>query len=64
MQKWEYLFATVHTQGVLRVYGELQEPGIGLKKFLTEVGEQGWELVSTMEDRDSVLSLFFKRPKK
>jgi|KBSSwiStaDraftv2_1062776.scaffolds.fasta_scaffold2078226_1 hypothetical protein len=63
MQKWEYLFASVDEGGVLRAYGQPQALGIDLKSFLTKVGEEGWELVSTIVDRYGVWSLFFKRPK-
>ncbi|HVO71591.1 MAG TPA: hypothetical protein VMT24_16190 [Aggregatilineaceae bacterium] len=73
MQKWEYLYAWVAHQKVTMVDGkevvkikvgsDLEEKSQGLHEFLSQVGENGWELVSHKVPNIGTEIFVFKRPK-
>ena len=52
MQKWEYEWATE----------ELMKSGV--KYFLNQMGDEGWELVSVVKNEADILVYYFKRPKR
>ncbi|MGQ4647262.1 hypothetical protein [Lyngbya aestuarii] len=72
MQKWEYLTfrATITQVGYLRIIIEAEDPkltqalqGKGGKEGLDHLGNEGWELITVLEDAgSSSLIFFFKRP--
>lgn len=76
MQKWEYFFATAYLQGVASKRWEMSPtPNKKLNSwdeivtFINELGEEGWELVSTTsivypENNQVKYNFSFKRPKK
>jgi hypothetical protein len=73
--KWEYLTAELDEYGNVRAAGgrSLGKQPVALMAFLSQVGEDGWELVTsivTAQPRDTrqmttphYLFLFFKRPR-
>jgi hypothetical protein len=73
MQKWEYLYAWVEHQKVTMVDGEeLVKVKVGsdlrvrnqdLHDFLSQAGEDGWELVSHKVPNVGTEIFVFKRPK-
>jgi hypothetical protein len=64
MQKWEYLYITAYQNDVRYI----NEKSIKLVRnslpgYLKQLGEIGWELVSTNGLGESLVNLFvFKRP--
>jgi hypothetical protein len=73
MQKWEYLYAWVAHQKVTMVDGEesvkikagsdLGVKNQDLHEFLSQAGEDGWELVSHKVPNVGTEIFVFKRPK-
>jgi hypothetical protein len=68
MQKWEYLYAWAAHQKVTRVNGvevgsDSEEKSQDLHEFLSQAGEDGWELVSHKVPNVGTEIFVFKRPK-
>jgi hypothetical protein len=68
MQKWDYLFLTARYEGVWHPWlvDDVAVPNgnrITLAGFMNDLGQQGWELVSTTNVTAHQYNLFFKRPR-
>jgi hypothetical protein len=63
MQKWEHLFFRINA-----FEGKVEDPDSGyrgeyLHVLFPKLGADGWELVNVVPLGDSLVTMFFKRPK-
>ena len=62
MKKWEYLIVTAKTSSVFTVKIDFES----LQQEISQLGEEGWELVSTSDRNQNGntkdIALYFKRP--
>ena len=66
MQQWQHCKLTGGTITYLDAYGLLADKldhHLSETKAWEELGENGWELVSTIINSDGGLTYFFKRPR-
>jgi hypothetical protein len=66
MQKWEYLFVSEHRDGCYVNTGSgaksISEKTVKFYEYINALGEQGWEMVTAINDENSYWQLAFKRP--
>ena len=61
MQKWEYLYVRGHNEKIDWINGTAAGGRIEIWNFLNEMGQEGWELISTWIE-SSWKYLILKRP--
>lgn len=67
MHKWEYLCAVAYRPGLIAWVNEkpVQPAKQSTYEFLSQMGNEGWELVSAQNSHDAENAdyFYFKRPK-
>jgi len=68
MQKWEYLYIfTAHNGKELRVTvvnnKKLASNGYSFYEYVSQCGDEGWEMIGISSSEPGLLNVVFKRPK-